>query len=295
MKWLLLILLFILPLPLTAQLADIRAKIESLTAGKSLKAGIALCDLETNDTLNLHGEDAFPMQSVFKFPVALAVLAEVDKGGLKLEDSLYISREDLPVGTWSPIRERYPEGGVFLTLAEVIRYTVSQSDNIGCDLLLRLLGGPSYVNRHIRMLGIDGIDIAMSEAQMHSDLQAQYANRATPKAMIRLLRLFDSGQLLQKQTQRFLRETMAATTTGSVRTKLPAEAVVLHKTGSSDRDASGRCAATNDAGILYTRDGGRIAYCIFITESAETDAVNYGIIADLAHLLYNDYNSSDHE
>lgn len=294
MKWLLFILLFTLPQAASAQLGGIREKIETLLAGKQLKAGIALYDFTTGDTLTINAEAWYPMQSVFKFPIALAVLDRVDKGRWRLSDSLYIHKKELPQGTWSPIRERYPEGGIYLSLADLLRYTVSHSDNNGCDILLRLLGGPARVESYLRTAGIDHIDIAKTEADMHRDPQAQYANRTTPRAMIELLRLFNDERLLHPGTQAFLWETMAATSTGSTRTKLPADAVVAHKTGSSDRDAAGITAATNDAGILVLPDGRRIAYALFITDSAEPDNINRGIIADIVHLLYT-MNTVSHE
>lgn len=278
-----------------AQPTDIRSKITDLLAGKQLTAGIALCDLSSADTLSIRGDRYFPMQSVFKFPVALAALQKVDNGLWRLGDSIFISRSSFPAGTWSPLRERYPAGEVYITLADLLRYTVSHSDNNGCDLLLRMLGGPAAVNEYLRTLGIADITIEKDEEQMHRDWEAQFANRTTPRAMIELLRLFEAQRLLGAETQAFLWETMAATSTGSVRSKLPATAVVVHKTGSSGRNAAGISAATNDAGILILPDGRRLAYAVFLTQSAEPDEVNAGIIADLAQLLYNEYGNTPHD
>ena len=45
--------------------------------------------------------------------------------------------------TWSPLREKYGQGNVSVSLAEILSYTVSLSDNNCCDILFRLVGGPS--------------------------------------------------------------------------------------------------------------------------------------------------------
>ncbi len=82
-----------------------------------------------------------PMLSVFKFHIALAVLNQVDKGNLTLDQKILIKKSDLLENTWSPLREKYPDGNVELPLSEIITYTVAQSDNNGCDILLRLIGG----------------------------------------------------------------------------------------------------------------------------------------------------------
>lgn len=283
MKWF--FLAFLCTLPQIAP-AQAHGKITALLAGRNLKAGIALCDLMTVDTMTINEFEHFPMQSVFKFPIALTVLKGVDDGRWQLRDSIWISKCDLLSDTWSPLREHYPNGELYLSIADLIRYTVSQSDNNGCDILLRILGGTGYVNDYIRTLGITEINIVNTEEEMHRDWQTQFSNWATPRAMLDLLRLFHAQRLLQPDTQAFLWETMAATSTGSVRTKLPVNAVVAHKTGTSGRNAAGIAAATNDVGILCRPDGRHVAYVVFITDSAEPDQVNASIIADIAHILY---------
>jgi beta-lactamase class A/beta-lactamase class A VEB len=84
------------------------------------------------------------MQSVFKLHIALAVLSEIDKGKFSLDQKIKIEQKDLLPGLYSPLREKYPNGAA-LKLSEILEYTVSQSDNVGCDVLLRLIGGPQAV------------------------------------------------------------------------------------------------------------------------------------------------------
>ena len=81
------------------------------------------------------------MQSVYKYPLALAILNQVDKGIFSLEQKIHIKKEDLLPDTWSPLRKKYPDGNADITLDELLNITVSQSDNNGCDILFRLIGG----------------------------------------------------------------------------------------------------------------------------------------------------------
>lgn len=273
-----------------AQPTELGDKIAALLQGKRLRAGIALCDLATGDTLTMCGGERFPMMSVFKFPLALSILHDADAGCWSLSDTLRISKGDLPDNTWSPLRDRSPEGGVY-TIAELLQYTVSLSDNNGCDILLRLSGSPTNLNDYVHSLGIDGIAIARTEADMHRDPQTIHDNYSTPRAMLQLVRLFEGGSLLKSDTQAFLQQTMAETSTGSVRKLLPEGTVVAHKTGSSGRDAQGIAAATNDAGILHLPSGQRIAYVIFLADSAESDEETYDLIARIAQIIYNEYSN----
>src|ERR1051326_2669682 len=50
--------------------------------------GVAMECIEDHDTLTLNGTKRFPMQSVYKFPLALAVLHEVDLGHISLDSMI---------------------------------------------------------------------------------------------------------------------------------------------------------------------------------------------------------------
>ncbi len=58
----------------------LRDKIEQIVADKNAIVGVSIIGNNGKDTLSLHGDRQFPMQSVFKFHIALAVLSEIDKG-----------------------------------------------------------------------------------------------------------------------------------------------------------------------------------------------------------------------
>ena len=140
----------------------------------------------------------FPMQSVFKFHIALAVLSQVDKGRLSLDQKIKIEKKDLLPGLHSPLREKYPNGAT-LPLAEIIRYTVSNSDNVGCDALLRLLGGPQAVEKYFLRNGFKDISIKINEEVMQNNWDLQFQNWTTPKAAKQCFR----SLLLQQEKTTF--------------------------------------------------------------------------------------------
>lgn len=268
------------------QMSQVKNEIEKIISGKQLELGFALYDLSTGDTLSMNGNRRFPMQSVFKFPIALAALNEVDNNKLALNQKITIGKEDLRPGIWSPIEKKYPEGNVQLPLSEIIQYTVALSDNVGCDLLLKLLNGALTVNQYIHDKGITDIRIQNSEQEMQSSWEVQFSNWVTPKAMIELLKLFNNKKLLQPATHDFLWETMVGTSTGAIKNKLPKDAVVAHKTGTSGYNKEKVSAATNDVGIMLLPNGKRLAFTIFVTNSKESPAVNADVIASIGALLY---------
>ncbi len=274
-----------------AQTDSVRIKTLQIIEQAKGKVGVAVINLKTSDTLTVRGNEYFPMQSVYKFPLALAVLDKVDKGELSLDKKIYISKSDLLPDTWSPLRDKYPDGNVFLSLDEILSNTVSLSDNNGCDILFRLMGGTAIVDKYIHSLGIEDIDIAFTEEEMHKDWQVQYKNRSTPLAMAELLYKFYYEDFLSKSSKDYLWRIMAATSTGPKRIKglLPEGTVVAHKTGSSGEDENGIAAATNDAGIVQLDDGSGFVIVVFVSDAAADEETRDKVIAQIAKTVYDAY------
>jgi beta-lactamase class A len=285
------LLLFVLFLPLKsiAQKEAIRKKVNQIAQRAQGHVGVAVISLEKGDTITLNGNDHFPMQSTFKAPLALAVLDQVDKGKLSLDQIIHIPKEEL-WPTWSPIRKKFPEG-TDLKLSEVLGYTVSQSDNIGCDLLFRLVGGPAYVNQYIHSLGIDSIAIVATEKEMAKEWDVQYTNWCTPWAMLELLKGIHENKYLSPSSNDFMLKIMKETTTcpNRIRGLLPKEAEVAHKTGTSDTNAAGITAATNDAGIVTLPDGKHYAIVVFVSDTKADEATREGVIAKITRLFWDGF------
>ena len=57
--------------------------------------GVAIMGTKREGTLLINSDIHFPMQSVFKFTIALVVLSEVDKGTLCLDQKIGIKESEL--------------------------------------------------------------------------------------------------------------------------------------------------------------------------------------------------------
>jgi len=269
---------------INAQIDSLKNKIEQIINSKDAIVGVSIRGIENNECLDINSEKHFPMQSVFKFHIALAVLDKVDKDKLNLDQEIFIRKRELLPNTWSPIRDKYPDGNIKLTLAEILKYTVTLSDNNGCDILLKMIAGPKKVNEYIHKLGIKDISISVNEEEMHKDWNAQFSNWTTPKAATDLLTAFYTKNILSKSSFDFLLKTMIETSTGKNRIKgqLPEGTIVAHKTGSSGTNKKSITAATNNIGIVTLPDGKHFAISIFVTNSREDEETNDKIISDIA-------------
>lgn len=268
----------------SAQTESLHHKIETILAGKKAVVGVSIYGIENNEWVNVNNDRHYPMQSVFKFHIALAVLHCVDEGKLQLSQEIMVNKNDLLPNTWSPLRDKYPDGNVALPLAEIIKYSVALSDNNGCDILLRLIGGADTVNRYIHSLGITEVAISANEEEMHKAWDVQYSNWSTPKAATELLVLFYDQKILSKKSFDFLWNVMIETSTGKNRIKgeLPMGTPVAHKTGTSDTNEKGITAATNNIGIVALPGGRHIVISVFVSDSKEHAETNDKIISAIA-------------
>ncbi len=270
-----------------AQTASLRATLDSIAGSIHAKVGIAVYDIDSPDTLTVGGGGRYPMQSVYKLPLAMAVLHAVDQGKLSLTQKVRLRKKELLPNTWSPLRDKYPRGNVDVTLDEILRFTVAQSDNNGCDILFRMMGGPPAVERFIHSLGVTAIAIRNTEAEMHRDGTAQYRNWCTPGAMALLLKKLQRGEALAPATTAHLLDIMERTTTGPgrIRGLLPGGTVVAHKTGSSG-EYGGMIPATNDVGVITLPDGRHVALAVFVSDAKEEESRCEEVIAAVARAVW---------
>jgi beta-lactamase class A len=275
-----------------AQKDSIRVKIEKIADAAKGTVGVAIIHLESRDTFTLNGNLHYPMQSVYKMPLAMAVLHEVDKGKLSLDQKIHIRKEEL-LPTWSPIKTKYPEGNVDLPLREILGYTVSQSDNNGCDILFRLLGGTANVNKYVHSIGIDSIAIAATEEEMAKAWDVQFTNWSAPGAILQLLDGIYKGRDLSKSSIAVLKEMMEATTTcpGRIRGLLPENTIVAHKTGTSNTNDKGVTSATNDAGVITLPNGKHFAIVVFVCNATADEKTRDAVIAQITKVFWDHFAS----
>ncbi|WP_068943957.1 class A beta-lactamase [Chryseobacterium timonianum] len=264
--------------------------IETILAHKKADVGVSILTAGTlkKEVTQINGNKPLPMLSTFKFPVALAVLHKVEKGELSLQQKIYIKKEELLEDTYSPFKDKYPEGNIELSLEDCLQWMVVYSDNNLTDILLRLIGGPDDVQNFINS---KDIVIKNDEEGMHKDWDSQFINTITPNEAIRLLERFYTGKILNKEHTKWLYTAMLNNATGIKRLKgkLPKDVKVAHRTGTSFTNKEGMTGAINDYGIIELSDKKRIYIAVFVHDTYETFENSEAIIADIAKAAYDYY------
>jgi len=283
------------------------------------RVGVGIRNLKTGETWFYRRSELFPMQSVFKFPLGVAILDAVDHGELSLTTKIKIDRAQLSVPA-SEINESYKGKALWYTNAQLLEVAVGTSDNTAADLLMKQLGGPAALTKRLHQLGISHIRVDRPESQLQTEycgiprftpsmatesgftqamakvpeatrraaLNAYMADRrdtATPIGMLELLTKLDSGKLLTPQSRKHLQAIMTASPTGPhrLRAGLPKGTTLTHKTGTA-WEVFGIRGAVNDVGIASLPDGRKLAIVVFVAGSSGTMDAREKIIADVARI-----------
>jgi len=286
-KFILFVLVVIATLPMFSQNNALRNEIRRIVQGKDATVGVALI-VDGKDTVTFNNDFHYPTQSVYKFHLALAVLDYLDNNNLTLGHQIYVRKSELLPDTHSPLRDEYHDGEMYMSVADLLTYTVSKSDNNGCDILFRFVGGTVVVDKYIRSLGLSEFAIAATEEEMHGPWDVQYTNWSTPYTAAQVLEKFRTGNILPNPFYDFLWNIMVDTTTGANKIKalLPNGTLVAHKTGSSYRNADGLNAAENDIAIIQLPDGRYYSLAVFVADSMESFDTNCGMIGEISKAVY---------
>ena len=266
------------------------------------KTGVAIQRIDGDWTVGERLDDWFPQQSVSKTWVALAVLEQVDQGRLRLDQTVHIGPDDLTL-FYQPIRTRVlNNGGIDVTIRELLELSVTTSDCTANDSLARVAGGPEAVRSFIARKGLGRIRFGPGERLLQSGIaglqwQQDYSrgrnfeaaraklplaqrqaalNRyladpvdgASPRAIVGALAKLARGDLLSPASTRLMLDMMNRTRSGPNRLKagLPAGWSFGHKTGTG-QVLGAVSTGYNDIGIMTAPDGTRYAIAVMMADT----------------------------
>ena len=249
--------------PLSAVAApsdDLSAEFQRLEAAIQGRLGVAVLDTATGSRFSQRGDERFPMCSTFKLLACGAVLARVDAGQEDLDRRIKFEASDLVA--YSPVtKDRV--GGEGMTLAEICKAGLTQSDNTAANLILSSLGGPPAVTAFARSLGdsvtrLDRIETALNEAT-----PGDVRDTTTPDAMAANLRALVVEDRLTARSRDQLTQWLEANQTGAakLRAGLPADWRVGDKTGGGDYGS------TNDVAVIWPPARKPLIVAVYLTQT----------------------------
>lgn len=251
--------------------------------------GLSVVHIETGKTFSINGQSRLPLYSVFKLPLAIAVLKDVEENRLRVDQKIHVTPAEIVPGV--PENTALWQKPVDFSVSELIDVSISRSDNTSSEKLLQLVGGPQKVTERMRSFGFQNLDIHSTVAEFVKS--RDNPNVGSAEDLANLLAQLHQGKLLQSSQQNLLIGFMQRATTGlrRLRGDLPAGTLVADKTGSGETDASTRAPkATNDVGIISLPSGrGHLAMAVLLSESRLSGIAQEKLIAELARAAYDAY------
>ncbi|WP_310468543.1 class A beta-lactamase [Sphingomonas sp.] len=280
----------------------LRDRIAALGRAFDGRVGIAVKSVDDGWSANWKADELYPQQSVSKLWVAITALDMVDKGRVRLDDRVTLTRSDLTL-FHQPIAAKILGGGYTTSLSDLMFKAITTSDNTCNDKLMRSVGGPDAVRDMIRNKGLGAIRFYDGERSLQSRIagltwsqsfaiggafyQARNAlpftvrkaafdryvadpyDGAAPSAIVTALARLKRGELLAPASTARLLATMGNTKTGKNRLKggLKPGWSLSHKTGTGQVLGASQ-AGYNDIGILTAPDGRAYAVAVMIKKTA---------------------------
>ena len=269
---------------------ELQKRLEEIASAARGRVGVSAVVLESGESFSMNAGEHFPMQSVYKLPISMAVMQQVEQGKIKLDQKVQITKEDfIGRAAHSPVRDKHPNG-VELTVTDLLRYAISESDGTASDALMKLAGGSDVIQAYLSSLQITDMRIVDTEKSFAEDHSVQHRNWSTPEAAISLLRALHERRGLSEPSQALLLKFRVESTPGKRRLKglLPTGTVVAHKTGTSGTE-NGITAATNDIGIITMPNGKHLAIAVFVAASPADEATREGVIAKVAQAVFDEW------
>jgi beta-lactamase class A len=276
----------------------IRDRVDELGRGFYGRVGIAVRSIDDGWQVGWRADELYPQQSVSKLWVSITALDAVDKGRVRLDDQVTLSRDDLTL-FHQPIAAKILGGGYTTTLDDLMFKAITTSDNTANDKLMRSVGGPQAVRSMIAAKHLGAIRFYNGERALQSKIAGliwspsysignafyeardalpetvrraafnRYVNDpydgAAPSAIVNALARLKRGELLSPNSTQRLLYIMSNTKTGANRLKggLQPGWVLNHKTGTGQVLGSQQ-AGYNDIGILTAPNGKSYSVAVMI-------------------------------
>jgi len=281
----------------------IHDRVDELGRAFNGRVGIAVRSINEGWSTGWREDELYPQQSVSKLWVAITALDAVDKGRVRLEDPVTLTKSDLTL-FHQPIAALVRKNGSHTTtLADLMFKAITTSDNTCNDKLMRSVGGPEAVRAVIASKHLGAIRFYNGERALQSRIagliwspsysignsfyQARDAlpasvrkaafdryvgdpyDGAAPSAIVGALARLKRGELLSPDSTRRLLAIMGNTKTGANRLKggLKPGWSLSHKTGTGQVYGAYQ-AGYNDIGVLTAPDGSSYAVAVMIKKTS---------------------------
>jgi beta-lactamase class A len=251
------------------------ADIETSVGGR---VGVFAIDTGTGRTVAHRENERFAMCSTFKWSLAAAAFAMVDRSETTLGERLTYGKADLL--EHAPVTTEHLADGA-MTVEALAHAAVTVSDNTAANLLLAKVGGPAGLTRFFRTSGDPVTRLDRNEPTLNQNEPGDVRDTTSPQAMVGLLQAALCGNVLSRPSRERLLGLMQACETGHgrLRAGLPAGWVVGDKTGTG---SNGAC---NDVAIAVPPGRAPILVAAYLSDGQASGEALDAAQAAIARLV----------
>jgi beta-lactamase class A len=219
--------------------------------------GVYAENIQTGAKLSWRADERFVMCSTFKASLAACILSRVDRGQDSLETLMSFGSADIQ-DWYAPVAKANLSKGS-LSVREMCRASVEESDNTCANLLLSRVGGPSALTAFWRKNGDQVTRLDDPEPILNRTPLGDPRDTTTPAAMAQTLRRLVLGRVLSEPSRITFTEWLVGCQTGAnrLRAGLPATWVIGDKTGNNGNDAAG------DIAVVWPKANFPIVICVY--------------------------------
>jgi beta-lactamase class A len=278
-----LIMAFVSPCLATTQSSIIQKKLSSLEASSGGRIGLFAINTGDNTRIQYRAKERFPMCSTSKVMTVSAVLKKSSDNTL-LQRKIAYKTEDVRASGYAPITKDHVTDG--MTMGELCKAAITQSDNMAMNLLIKELGGPAVITSFAHSIGDNKFRLVRYEPELNSAIPGDWRDTTTPMAMAESLKQLLLGDALRLSQQEKLIAWLKSNVTGNTRIRagVPEGWLVGDKTG------TGRYGTTNDIGIIWPPNGSPIVVALYFTQNKEDALPRDDMIASVTRILINSLN-----
>lgn len=267
-----------------------RDSLTAIAASAPGEVGIAVI-VNGSDTIVVNDSDIYPLMSVFKLHQAVALCHEFDTRGISIDTMIDIDRSTLSPDTWSPMLKDYTQSRFSMSARELMRYTLTSSDNNASNLMFDRFINVAKTDSFIAtLIPRDRFRLSVKEADMQCDHSLSYANHSSPSATAILLDRLFTDSILSPQSQNFICDALKHCATGNDRISAPlvgkTGVTIAHKTGSGYINERDELVAHNDAAIVTLPDGRHYTIVVFVKDFRGDEQSASSIISRISSVTY---------
>lgn len=206
----------------------------------TIQPAITVWDFNTGKYVDINGSEIYPAASIIKVPVLINLFKTIESNGLSIYDEMTLTNYYKASGSGNL---QYVATGRNLTIDQLAKTMIEDSDNSATNMLMSKLGSMTAVNTAIRTWGIKNTHVQTWLPDLGG------TNYTTTNDMATMLFNLDNPNFLSINSREYIVDYMSHVKNDRLIPQgLGKGATFLHKTGDIG-------SMLGDAGIVYMPNG----------------------------------------